>query len=137
MGTASIAPDRRRSGAAVRVLACLAGVSLAACAKVGTPTDWRAAATADAEEQILRMVSDPSAQFSRVLVTGDDKTGQTCGYVTAKGGGDGVEHTVRFIVYIDRSAGPFVDPILTQGPLSPQGFDRAWAADCVREGYLA
>jgi hypothetical protein len=122
------------------VLAALSisiAVSLCACVKAGAPADWRADAIAHAEDQVRGLVSDPSAPFSRVQVTGDDKTGQTCGYVSAKGGPDGSVYTVRFIVYIDHSAGPFVDPALIPGPLSSRAFEGAWRSDCLKEGYQA
>ena len=73
----------------------------------------------------------------RVQFTGDSKTGQTCGFVSARFGRDGLDHLARFIVYIDNTAGPFVDGGLGRQVLSMQDFERAWQGDCVKEGYNA
>ncbi|MDR3511177.1 MAG: hypothetical protein P4L73_06065 [Caulobacteraceae bacterium] len=95
---------------------------------------WRAGAASRAEEQVRQVVSDPSAQFSRVQVTGDDRTGQTCGFASVRTP-DGLGHLVRFIVYIDASAGPYVEAGLGRQVLTQDNFERAWQADCVKEGY--
>jgi len=100
-------------------------LGLAGCA----PGDWRAEATAQAEAKVRAEISDPSAQFSRVQVTGDDRTGQTCGFVAAAG------QAVRFIVYIDGTAGPYVEAGAGQHPIAQDDFNRAWQSDCVSEGY--
>jgi hypothetical protein len=131
--------DRR----SLRVLTKPAALSLKwllICAATGLAgcqaQDWRAQATAKAEDQMRQVLSDPAAQFSRVQVTGDNSTGQTCGFVTAKDG-DGLTHIVRFIDYIDQSAGPYVEGGMGKAPLSQSDFDRAWQGDCVSEGYNA
>jgi hypothetical protein len=112
-------------------LAICAALALAACAQ----GDWRAQTIAGAEAQMRTEVSDPAAKFWRVQVTGDDKTGQTCGYVTKNSGPESSGGTQRFIVYIDQTAGPFVEGSLGKTSMAPGAFDRAWQADCVNEGY--
>ncbi|MGC1302544.1 MAG: hypothetical protein WA840_09225 [Caulobacteraceae bacterium] len=106
---------------------------LAAC---GGP-DWRTQVIAQAEGKMRSEVDDPSAAFSRVQVTGDDKTGQTCGFVTAKVGLYQTPKTGRFIVYIDQTAGPFVEAKMGHEVMDQDAFDGAWQADCVKEGYNA
>lgn len=118
---------RMIQGGATALLACLAACSSGAA-------DWRGPVIARAEEAIRGIVQDPHAGFTRVQVTGDNKTGQTCGYLTAPRPG-GVAATERFIVYIDNTAGPFIEPGLIDTDMSQQDFENAWQADCVREGY--
>jgi hypothetical protein len=86
-----------------------------------------------AEDQIRAEVNDPTAQFSQVQVTGNDATGQTCGYLDAKVGDR--QKRGRFIVYIDGTAGPFVESGMGSLIMSPGDFDFAWQNDCVNEGY--
>src|SRR6185437_9556770 len=76
-------------------------LSLAAC----NGRDWRAQAITNAEEKVQIEVNYPAAEFSRVQVTGNSTTGQTCGYVTVKTGYAQLKRTARFIVYIDGTAG--------------------------------
>ena len=97
--------------------------------------DWRLDVIDRAEMLIRSAVADPDATFSHVQVTGDDRTGQTCGVVTAKGGTGGDRRSGRFIVYIDGTAGPYVEPGLGEQSIAQDDFDPAWAADCVKEGY--
>jgi hypothetical protein len=106
---------------------------LAGCSGV----DWRKQVIAQAESKMRSEVDDPSAAFSRVQVTGDDKTGQTCGFVTAKVGLYQTRKTGRFIVYIDQTAGPFVEAKMGHEVMDQDAFDGAWQADCVKEGYNA
>jgi len=75
-------------------------------------------------------VNDPSAQFSNIQVTGDQTTGQICGQVKAAGA-----WRARFIVYIDGTAGPFVESSRGMHAVSQQRFDFAWQNDCLKEGY--
>jgi hypothetical protein len=107
-------------------LLCLGAV---ACSQ----QDWRAQAIADAEQKVRDDVGDQSAQFSRVQVTGDSSTGQTCGFVTAKPGGNASAQTTRFIVYIDNTAGPYVESNIGTHPVA--NFENAWQGDCLSEGY--
>lgn len=102
---------------------------LSACSGSG---DWRADAITAAEGKMHELVTDPSATFSHVQLTGDSSTGQTCGVITAKVGAFTKE--ARFIVYIDNSAGPFVEPGMGQS-MSRADFDWAWKNDCLNEGY--
>jgi hypothetical protein len=106
-------------------------LSLAAC----NGQDWRAQAITNAEEKVQIEVNYPAAEFSRVQVTGNSTTGQTCGYVTVKTGYAQLKRTARFIVYIDGTAGPFVEADLGAHPVSQQRFDFAWQYDCLKEGY--
>jgi len=96
--------------------------------------DWRARAIADAEDEVRSEMGDPSARFSKLQVTGDSSTGQTCGVVLAKIGG-GREDFARFIVYIDATAGPYLDKGMGAHPISQEKFDFAWLNDCLKEGY--
>lgn len=106
-------------------------LSLVAC----NGQDWRAQAITNAEEKVQIEVNYPAAEFSRVQVTGNGTTGQTCGYVTVKTGYAQLKRTARFIVYIDGTAGPFVEADLGAHPVSQQRFDFAWQYDCLKEGY--
>lgn len=97
----------------------------AACS--GQP-GWRTRETAAAEAKVRELINDPAATFSAEQVTGDDQTGQTCGVVHS--------HTAaprRFVVYIDGTAGPFIEG--GQGTAFNELFDRAWTNDCLDEGY--
>jgi hypothetical protein len=115
----------------MRVPAKIALLLLCSCFAACSPQDWRASAIADAEQKVRDDIAAPSAQFSRVQVTGDSSTGQTCGFVAAKPG----EQTTRFIVYIDNTAGPYVESNAGTHPLAGSGFENAWQGDCLREGY--
>lgn len=110
------------------IFAC---VGLAAC----NGQDWRTQAAASAEDKVRAEVNDSAARFSRVQVTGNSTTGQTCGYVTVKAGYAGLDNTARFIVYIDGTAGPFVESSRGMHAVSQQRFDFAWQNDCLKEGY--
>jgi hypothetical protein len=109
------------------LLSGLAG--LAGC----NPGDWRQDAVEKAEAKMRTELSDPSAIFSRVEVTGNSRTGQTCGYVEAEAG-PSVNERGRFIVYID-GAGPFVEHDMGRKAMSQDRFDFAWQYDCIKEGY--
>ena len=119
---------RRRPGPVLAICLC---ASLAGC----KPRDWRADAIADAERQIREEVADPDAAFSRVQLTGDSASGQICGVVEAKPAAGGDRKTGRFIVYVDKTAGPFVESAMGRQPLSREDFDLAWENDCLNEGY--
>lgn len=106
-------------------------IGIAAC----TPKDWRAAAIANAEDAMRTQVNDPAAEFTHVQLTGDSSSGQTCGFVTAKVGT--LKKGARFIVYIDGSAGPFVEGGMGRAVMSKDDFDWAWQNDCLNEGYKA
>ncbi|HEY7979013.1 MAG TPA: hypothetical protein VID67_12545 [Rhizomicrobium sp.] len=117
--------------AKTRIAAIIGCVGLFACGPSG---DWRAQAVADAENQIRTAVNDPSAEFSSVQVTGDDTTGQTCGFVSAKISTGG-EQSGHFIVYIDGSAGPYIENNLDGQSMPHEKFEFAWENDCLKEGY--
>ena len=114
----------------ILLAACL---SLIACQRA----DWRPQAIAQAEAKMRDQVADPAAQSSHVQLTGDDKTGQTCGTMTAVLGPDRVSRSERFIVYIDNTAGPYIEGGFGNPPLSQANFDRAWQGDCLNEGYIS
>jgi hypothetical protein len=97
--------------------------------------DWRSQTIERAETQMRAAVTDPTAQFWRVQVTGDDQSGQTCGFITKKNSTDGPGGTERFIVYIDQSAGPYIEGALGKQTMSEEAFSRAWENDCITEGY--
>lgn len=97
--------------------------------------NWKARVIANAEEQIRADVHDRSARFLGVQVTGDSSTGQTCGAVKAKLPDGGLDRSRRFIVYIDETAGPYIESEKGPHALSQEDFDRAWQYDCLNEGY--
>ena len=110
----------------MRRLLLFALIGLAGC----QPPDWRVQQIALAEAKMRTEVGDPKAEFSKVQVTGDQKTGQICGVV----------RTVRwplthFIVYIDGTAGPYVEAGQGRDYMTQDSFDSAWQNDCVAEGY--
>jgi hypothetical protein len=109
---------------------CTGSLAAAACGPAGQPVDWRTQQIAAAEDKIRSGVGDPAAQFAKVQVTGDDKTGQICGEVQPA-------HNTsrRFIVYIDATAGPYVEGGAGGAPIGQDGFDFAWQNDCLAEGY--
>lgn len=113
-----------KSAVKYAVISCC--VVLSACSKA----DWKSEAIADAEDQIRTQLDTPSTQFSRVQLTGNSSTGQTCGFVTSKAAPDSPEATTRFIVYIDGTAGPYIE-----SKMDAQAFETAWQNDCRREGY--
>ncbi|MDQ7250818.1 hypothetical protein [Dongia sedimenti] len=115
----------------------LLGVALLVLFGCGGEADWRSKVIADAEAQIRARLGDPSAQFARVQVTGDSRSGQTCGIVTAKPAASAGGGTGRFIVYIDKGAGPFIEPSVGISTIAQAQFDFQWAHDCVGEGYRA
>jgi hypothetical protein len=119
-----------RQGALISSIFACGSFAVAACGPVGTPADWRAQQTAAAEAKIRADVGDPDAQFAKVQVTGDDKTGQICGEVQPA-------HNAarRFIVYIDATAGPYVEAGGGHVAIGQDAFDSAWQNDCVAEGY--
>jgi hypothetical protein len=116
-------PDRLVAGA----LLCAA---LSACGGGGVAGggDWKSQQTAIAEQKVRDTIADPAAPFPHTDVVGDDKTGQVCGLVSPHGGAP-----VRFVFYIDQTAGPYVDESGNVGV--QQQFEAAWQADCIHEGY--
>ena len=118
----------------MKIFILLVALGLVSC---GKKPDWRAQAIAQAETQMRSEVGDPNAQFSRVQITGDDKTGQTCGYILISPRSGASGESDRFIVYIDQTSGPFVEGDKGQHPISQQNFDGAWRSDCVSEGYAS
>lgn len=116
------------------LLAC-GCLALVACDK--EDPQWRAKVIADAENQIRARLGDPAAQFERVQVTGNQSTGQTCGFVTAQPAASAEGGTGRFIVYIDKTAGPFIEYSVGIATIPQERFDFAWEHDCIDEGYKA
>jgi len=104
---------------------------LAACHGQTGPT-----VTDQAEALVRQYAKDPAVQFKRVQFTGDDRSGQTCGYFTrpnALGGTD----AVRFIVFIDGNGGqnPFIDEASAPYPRDKSLFAFGWREQCVKLGY--
>lgn len=120
----------RKTGAKIILLLCGCSCPIA-CSK----QDWRAQAITNAEKKVRIEINYPAAEFSGVQVTGNSTTGQTCGYITVKTGYAQLKKTVRFIVYIDGTAGPFIEAGLGAYPVLQQRFDFAWQYDCLKEGY--
>ncbi len=104
---------------------------LAACSR----GDWKPQAIANAEEKIWTEVNDPSAQFLGIQVTGNSSTGQTCGAVKVKLPDGSWDRSKRFIVYIDGTAGPYIELETGTHALSQDAFNQAWQNDCLNEGY--
>jgi hypothetical protein len=103
----------------------------------GCHLDWRKQALEDAEETVRQQVKSPVLHFSRVQVTGDERSGQTCGYFeipTADGG----EVAKRFIVFIDGGGGqnPFIDDPSAPYPTNKEDFSLNWHTQCVDLGYV-
>lgn len=115
----------------MRWLVVLALIGAAAC-----QADWRQQAMNDAETLIREQVKDPSLHFSRVQFTGDDHTGQTCGYYVISTP-DGGEVSTRFIVFIDGGGGqnPFIDKASAPYPTNKDDFALNWRTQCVDLGY--
>jgi hypothetical protein len=97
--------------------------------------DWKPLALREGEEQIRHMISDPAATFSEVQVVGDRQTGQICGHVLGRGVSAGFGQPARFIVYIDRTAGPWIEGWHGREAISGEDFDEAWQHDCLDEGW--
>lgn len=104
----------------------------------GCHADWRAQAVNDAEQLVREQVKDPSLQFSRVQFTGDNRSGQTCGYFERKDYYAG-EVDTRFIVFIDGGGGqnPFIDDPSAPYPVNKDDFALNWHTQCVELGYSA
>jgi hypothetical protein len=100
--------------------------------------DWQAQAVKDAEDLVRQQMNDPSAQFYRVQFTGDNRSGQTCGYFQAKTAEGGAVDT-RFIVFIDGGGGqnPFIDDPSAPYPTNKDDFELNWRTQCVELGYSA
>jgi hypothetical protein len=113
----------------------LLGAGLPALFACGDKPDWKPGVLADAEAQIRARLADPAAQFARVQVTGDQTSGQTCGFVTAHPPASASGGTGRFIVYIDKGAGPFIEQSVGISTISQPQFEFQWEHDCLDEGY--
>ena len=109
---------------------------LGLAALAGCQGDWRARAMADAESLVRDQVGDPSLQFAHVQYTGDDRTGQTCGYYVRQTP-DGGQSSTRFIVYIDGGGGqnPYIDDPSAPYPTNKDEFDFDWSSQCLDLGY--
>jgi hypothetical protein len=112
----------------------LVALAVLACAACHT-SDWRRGAIENAERTVRIEAGDPQATFSDVQVTGDQSTGQVCGYVTAHNDTMLSGGPARFIFYIDGAGGnnPWVEG--NPGRHKAPNFDFNWSADCVHEGY--
>lgn len=103
-------------------------VTVAGCS-AGRLGDWRQAGIKGAEQRMRATLGDPGAKFSEEQLTGDQRTGQTCGRVVTSAGASG-----RFIVYIDTPE-PYLESGLGERAVSQEDFDQAWENDCLHEGY--
>ncbi len=97
--------------------------------------DWKQAAAADGLEQVRTSLGDPAASFSDVQVVGDSSTGQICGKVLAHGVSVGFGTPARFVVYIDHTAGPWIEGHHGRDTVTDKRFDFAWEHDCIDEGW--
>jgi hypothetical protein len=115
----------------VRRLIFLSLVGLASC-----QGDWRVQAVQQAETLIRDRVGDPSLQFTRVQFTGDNVSGQTCGYFVRRTA-DGGEVDTRFIVFVDGANGqnPFIDEASSPYPINKEDFALGWRTQCLDLGY--
>jgi len=109
----------------------LATFLLASCKSA----DWKETAAADGRRQIRDDIGDASASFSDVKVVGDSSTGQICGKVLGHGVSNGLGTPARFVVYIDHTAGPWIEGQHGREIVTDSGFDFAWQHDCVEEGW--
>jgi hypothetical protein len=91
--------------------------------------DWRQAGIREAEQRMRAELGDPGAKFSEEQLTGDQRSGQTCGRVITSAGA-----SERFIVYIDTPE-PYIEGGLGRKALSQEQFDGDWESDCLHEGY--
>ena len=91
--------------------------------------DWRQAGIREAEQRMRTELGDPGAKFIEEQLTGDQRTGQTCGRVITSAGA-----SERFIVYID-DRDSLIDGGLSRKTLSQADFEDAWQRDCLRRGY--
>ena len=113
------------------------GIGLLLLAACRGGSDWRAEALASGEEKIRQDLGDPLLKFSEVQVVGDASTGQVCGRVFGKTVSNSIGAPARFIVYIDGTAGPWIEGQQGHRTVTDQRFDFAWKADCVGEGWHA
>ena len=104
----------------------------------GCHSDWRARAINDAEALVRSKVGDPALQFRHVQFTGDERSGQTCGYFVMNSA-DGGEETTRFIVWVDGGGGqtPWIDDSSAPYPTDKSDFGLNWQSQCVDLGYDA
>lgn len=80
-------------------------------------------------------LEDPDLRFFAAQVVGDSSSGQICGRVFGKSVSNGTGAPARFIVYIDGTAGPWIEDQIGQHKISDDRFEFAWANDCVGEGW--
>ena len=106
-------------------------ITLGAC-----QADWRTQEVKDAEALMRDQLKDPSVEFSRVQFTGDDRTGQTCGYYVIHTP-DGGEVSTRFIVFVDGAGGqnPYIDDPSAPYPTNKDDFALNWRTQCLDLGY--
>lgn len=106
---------------------------LAACGNV--PEDWRIKAVENGKQAIISELGNTGLRFSEVQVVGDDKTGQICGKVSGPGISTNTGAAARFVVYIDGTAGPWIESDLNRAGITVERFYFAWDNDCVKEGW--
>ena len=115
----------------MRRLFILSLIGLAGCGG-----DWRAKAVDDAETLVRQQRNDPSLQFAHVQVTGNSRTGQTCGYYKKPNASDGNTGT-RSIVFIDGAGGqnPYIHDPSAPYPENKDDFTLNWRTQCLDLGY--
>ena len=106
-------------------------VALASCGG----GDWQAGAVEAGEQSIRQDVNDPSVRFFKVQAVGNSSTGQICGEVLGKDVSTGFGGPVRFVGYIDGTAGPWIEGQHGHNQIPDARFEFAWANDCVAEGW--
>ena len=109
-------------------------MSLSSCGSPTPTVDWRAAATQAATDAIGSDLGNIDPKYFDVRFVGDDKSGQTCGKVMGKGVSV-MGLPARFIVYIDKTAGPYVEGQRGLHTVDDERFDYLWQMDCVNEGW--
>ncbi|MGD9811609.1 MAG: hypothetical protein AB7U35_09795, partial [Sphingobium sp.] len=102
----------------------------------GCNSDWRAKAVDEAEELMRQQLNDPTTQFNRVQFSGDQQSGQTCGYYERPNAPVG-KHSVRFIVFIDGAGGqnPYIDDPSAPYPINKSDFALNWKTQCLDLSY--
>jgi hypothetical protein len=106
-------------------------LGLAACNQ-----NWRDKAMTDAEALIRDELKSAPVTFTRVQFTGDDRSGQTCGYYETPTSDGGTEST-RFIVFVDGAGrqNPFIDDPSAPYPKNKDDFALNWRTQCLDLGY--
>jgi hypothetical protein len=119
----------------ILALVGLSGCNLHGHSQTGD-IDWRAQAIEDGEALVRKQINNPSLQFAHVMVTGDNQTGQACGYYLTPAPLGGTNETA-FIYFIDGGGGqnPFIGDPSAPYPVDKSDFALNWREQCVDLGY--